>query len=56
MEGTLGESAGTLADCLEFDKTLDMKIERTYHYASLQLAEDGANPITSRAWDSCRTS
>ena len=29
---------------LEFDKTLDLKIERVSHYASLQLAEDSANP------------
>ena len=29
---------------LEFEKTLDLKIERVYHYASLQLAEDGADP------------
>ncbi|MEN3368522.1 MAG: oligoendopeptidase [Verrucomicrobiota bacterium] len=43
-KGHLGESAGALAACLEFDKALDQKIERVYHYASLQLAEDGANP------------
>ena len=43
-KGRLGESAGTLAACLEFEKSLDQKIERVYHYASLQLAEDGANP------------
>jgi oligoendopeptidase F len=40
----LGESAGTLATCLEFEKALDLKLERVYHYASLQLAEDSANP------------
>ena len=40
----LGESAATLAACLEFEKSLDQKIERVYHYASLQLAEDSANP------------
>jgi oligoendopeptidase F len=40
----LGESAGTLAACLEFEKSLDLRIERVYHYASLQLAEDNANP------------
>jgi oligoendopeptidase F len=40
----LSESAGTLAACLEFEKALDLKIERVYHYASLQLAEDSANP------------
>jgi oligoendopeptidase F len=43
-QGRLGESAATLAACLEFEKSLDQKIERIYHYASLQLAEDGANP------------
>ncbi|MBA2434676.1 MAG: oligoendopeptidase F family protein, partial [Chthoniobacterales bacterium] len=43
-KGRVGESAGTLAEVLEFDKTLDLKIERVYHYASLQLAEDSSNP------------
>ena len=43
-KGKAGESAQTLAACFEFDKTLDLKIERVYHYASLQLAEDSANP------------
>ena len=43
-KGKVGESAQTLAACLEFDKALDLKIERVYHYASLQLAEDSANP------------
>jgi len=42
--GHLGESAVTLAACLEFEKLLDQKIERVAHYASLQLAEDSANP------------
>ncbi len=43
-KGRLDESAATLAACLEFEKSLDQKIERIYHYASLQLAEDSANP------------
>ncbi len=43
-KGRVGESAGTLAEMLEFDKSLDLKIERVYHYASLQLAEDSSNP------------
>ena len=43
-KGRVGESAQTLAKLLEFDKTLDLKIERVSHYASLQLAEDSANP------------
>lgn len=42
-KGRVGESAGTLAELLEWEKQLDLKIERVYHYASLQLAEDSAN-------------
>src|SRR5438105_3339245 len=42
-KGRLGESAKTLADLLEFEKELDLKIERVFHFASLQLAEDSAN-------------
>jgi oligoendopeptidase F len=42
-KGRLGESAVTLAACLEFEKSLDLKIEQLYHFASLQLAEDSAN-------------
>src|SRR5229473_197014 len=42
-KGNLGESAKSLADLLEFEKTLDLKLERLYHFASLQLAEDSAN-------------
>src|SRR5205814_5905038 len=42
-KGHLSESAQSLAACLEFEKTLDLKIERLYHYASLQIAEDSAN-------------
>ena len=42
-KGKLGESAKNLADCLEFEKTLELKLERLYHFASLQLAEDSAN-------------
>ncbi len=40
----MAESAETLAEVLEFEKALDLKIERVYHFASLQLAEDGAHP------------
>src|SRR5437868_14492486 len=42
-KGRVGESAKTLAEMLEFEKELDLKIERVYHFASLQLAEDSAN-------------
>jgi oligoendopeptidase F len=43
-KGKLGESAESLAACLEFEKQLDLKIERVYHFASLQLAEDSSDP------------
>src|SRR5438034_1773782 len=42
-KGRVGESAKSLAEVLEFEKSLDLKIERSYHYASLQLAEDSTN-------------
>jgi oligoendopeptidase F len=42
-KATVGESAQILADVLEFEKSLELKIERVYHYASLQLAEDSTN-------------
>src|SRR5207237_3496874 len=42
-KGRVGESAKTLASVLEFEQSLELKIERVYHYASLQLAEDNAN-------------
>src|ERR1700730_4151309 len=42
-KGRVGESAKTLADLLEFEKELDLKIERVFHFTSLQLAEDSAN-------------
>src|SRR5471032_2325422 len=42
-KGKLGQSAEDLAACLEFEKELDLKIERLYHFASLQLSEEGSN-------------
>src|SRR5438067_8182029 len=42
-KGRVGESAQNLAEFSEFEKQLDLKIERLYHFASLQLAEDSAN-------------
>src|SRR5207247_5979178 len=42
-KGKVGESAQTLVDVLEFEKSLELKMERVYHYASLQLAEDSTN-------------
>src|SRR5438094_6336908 len=42
-KGRVGESAQTVAAVLECEKSLDLKIERVYHFASLQLAEDSTN-------------
>src|SRR6266403_649528 len=42
-KGRVGEIAKSLANCLEFEKALELKIERLYHFASLQLAENSAN-------------
>src|SRR5207247_3367483 len=42
-KGRVGESAQTLAGLLEFEKSLEQKMERVYHYASLQAAEDSTN-------------
>ena len=39
-KGRVGESAQALAGVLEFEKALELKLERVYHYASLQLAEN----------------
>jgi oligoendopeptidase F len=42
-KGRVGESGQTLAEVLEFEKALEVRMERVYHYASLQLAEDATN-------------
>jgi oligoendopeptidase F len=42
-KGRVGESAQILASVLEFEKSLELKMERAHHYASLQLAGDSTN-------------
>src|SRR5437762_3455619 len=42
-KGKVGESAQMLAAVLAFEKSLEQKMERVYHYASLQLAGDSTN-------------
>src|SRR6266581_243583 len=42
-KGKVGVSAQTLAAVLEFEKSLEVKMERAHHYASLQVAEDSTN-------------
>jgi oligoendopeptidase F len=39
----VGESAQILVSVLEFEKSLELKFERVYHYASLQVAEDSTD-------------
>jgi oligoendopeptidase F len=41
-KGRLGASAKNVGECLEFEKALNLKLERLYHFASLQVAEDSA--------------
>ncbi len=43
FKGRVGESAQALRDCLEFDKALNLKIERLYHYAMLKMSEDSSD-------------
>src|SRR5881409_3113703 len=42
-KGRVGESVQTLATVLEFEKSLEVKMERAHHYASLQVAEESTN-------------
>src|SRR5947209_20519355 len=42
-KGRVGESAQTLAEVLEYEKSRELRMERVYHYASLQLSEDSTN-------------
>jgi oligoendopeptidase F len=42
-KGRVGESIHALAGLLEFEKAIEQKMERVYHYASLQAAEDSTN-------------
>jgi oligoendopeptidase F len=42
FKGTLAESAQTLAACLEFEKQINLRIERLYHYAMLRTSEDSS--------------
>jgi oligoendopeptidase F len=48
-KGRTGESAQTLAGLLEFEKALEQKMERVYHYASLQAARTARTMSTSLA-------
>ena len=43
FRGRLGESASTLREALEFEKSLDLQIERLRGYAGLKCAEDSSD-------------
>lgn len=46
FRGHLGDSAQALREALEFEKNLDMRIERLHHYASLKVTEDSSNNVS----------
>jgi oligoendopeptidase F len=43
FKGRVGESAQTLWEVLEFEKALNLKIERLSHFAMLRISEDASN-------------
>lgn len=45
FRGRVGESAKTLCEVMEFDKSLSLQIERLYHYASLKCSEDSSDSV-----------
>ncbi|MCK9590273.1 MAG: hypothetical protein M0Q93_13050, partial [Terrimicrobiaceae bacterium] len=44
FRGRLGESVDVLAECLEFEKSVELRIERLNQFASLRVTEDSSNP------------
>jgi len=51
FRGKLGASAETLSACLEFEKTMDLRVERLNQYAALKVTEDSseANALNREA-------
>ena len=45
FRGRVGESAGTLQEVLEFEKSVEMRIEQLNQYASLRVTEDSSNSV-----------
>ncbi len=43
FRGELHKGASILCECLEFQKTLDLRAERLGHFAMLQVSEDSSN-------------
>lgn len=48
FKGTLATSAARLCECLEFEKEMNLRIERLYHYASLRTSEDSSSDVHLR--------
>ena len=44
FRGRLNEGAAVLAECLEFEKSIDQRVERLSQFASLRVAGDSADP------------
>ena len=45
FRGRLGESAEVLAECLEAEKTVDLRVERLNQFAALRVTEDSSNAV-----------
>jgi len=43
FKGKVGQSPASLQQCLEFDKDLNLRVERLYQYASLRVSEDASD-------------
>src|SRR4051812_46072082 len=54
-KGRLGESAATLVSCLEFEKALDLKIERLSITLRSSCPKTAPTRNTSRGWASSKT-
>lgn len=45
LRGRVGESAQSLQEVLEFEKTIEMRIEQLNQYAALRVTEDSSNRV-----------
>ena len=43
FRGRLGDSANVLAECLEFEKSVGLRIERLNQFAALRVTEDSSD-------------
>ncbi len=45
FRGHLADSADVLSECLEFEKSLDLRIEQLNQFAALRATEDSSDPV-----------